>query len=152
MLNDICTYLEQKEVLSKKLGILKKIKDKLGKNKPAQYCEEKSGSDISVYNNFDGEIDYPTWQQVREYLDKMIEIEEEFIVLCRKKAANNVTFIQAATIPEGYTFQIGIEVEGKNEILEKTCEIDEIIQAFSCYYNDGIVEVDADFSPLEMMR
>lgn len=132
------------------MGFFKRIKDKLRKNKPAQNCKEESESDISVYNNFDGKIDYPTWQQVREYLDKMIEIEEEFIVLCRKKAANNVTFIQAATIPEGYTFQIGIEVEGKNEILEKTCEIDEIIQAFSCYYNDGIVEVDAGFSPLEM--
>lgn len=132
------------------MGFLKRIKDKLRKNKPAQNWKEESESDISVYNNFDDEIDCPTWQQVQKYLDKMIENEEEFIVLCRKKAANNVTFIQAATIPEGYTFQIGIEVEGKNEVLEKTCEIDEIIQAFSCYYNDGIVEVDADFSPLEM--
>lgn len=132
------------------MGFLKRLKERFSKNKPVPKCKEESESDISVYNNFDGEIDYPSWQQVREYLDKMIENEEEFVVLCRKKATNNVTFIQAATIPEGYTFQIGIEVEGKNEVLEKTCEIDEIIQAFSCYYNDGIVEVDADFSPLEM--
>ena len=51
------------------MGFFKRIKDKLRKNKPAQNCKEESESDISVYNNFDGKIDYPTWQQVQDYLD-----------------------------------------------------------------------------------
>ena len=115
------------------------------------YLKDVSESDISIENNFDEMIYSPSWQQVKNYIDKMAENTEEFIILNRKNAANNVKYVQAATIPGGYTFQVGTEKMGKYELVEKECSLDEIVQYFSDFYTNGVVEVNEDFTPVERM-
>ena len=44
----------------------------------------------TVENNFDGLIDNPTWEQVEEYISKIIINEEEFVTLTLSDATYGI--------------------------------------------------------------
>ena len=103
---------------------------------------------MKLENNFDGSIDSPTWQQVELYIDKMIQNNEEFITLTLSEAVYGVRYMQACSVPGGYSLQLGVETDAKTNLVERVCDKQELVEHFAQFYEYGFVHDIDRFQPV----
>ena len=58
-------------------------------------------------------------------------------------------YIQSASIPGGYTLQLGLEQGDQNRLVEKDVTPDEIREIFRKFYDLGIVEGIEKYKPVK---
>ena len=106
---------------------------------------------MKLENNFDGPIDSPTWQQVQLYINKMIQNNEEFIVLTLSEAVYGVRYMQACDVNGEYFLELGIETDDKTKLVEKVCDKKELVERFAQFYEYGIVHDIDQFKPVSFI-
>ena len=106
---------------------------------------------MKLENNFDGPIDSPTWQQVQLYIDKMIQNNEEFIVLTLSEAMYGVRYMQACDVNGEYFLELGLETDDKTKLVEKACDKKELVERFAQFYEYGIVHDIDQFEPVSFI-
>ena len=103
---------------------------------------------MELENNFDGHIDSPTWQQVQLYISKMIENDEEFIILTLSEAVYGVRYMQACSVKGEYSLQLGVETDDKTNLVEIVCDKKELVERFEQFYKYGFVHDIDRFKPV----
>lgn len=103
---------------------------------------------MQLENNFDGPIDTPTWQQVLLYIDKMIQNNEEFVTLTLSDAVYGVRYMQACSVKEEYSIQLGVESDDKTNLVERICDKNELLERFTQFYEYGYVHDVDQFKPV----
>ena len=106
---------------------------------------------MKLENNFDGPIDSPTWQQVQLYINKMIQNNEEFIVLTLSEAMYGVRYMQACDVNGEYSLELGIETDDKTKLVEKVCDKKELVERFAQFYKYGVVHDIDQFKPVSFI-
>ena len=106
---------------------------------------------MKLENNFDGPIDSPTWQQVQLYINKMIQNNEEFIVLTLSEAMYGVRYMQACDVNGEYSLELGIETDDKTKLVEKVCDKKELVERFEQFYEYGVVHDINQFKPVSFI-
>lgn len=106
---------------------------------------------MKLENNFDGPIDSPTWQQVQLYINKMIQNNEEFIVLTLSEAVYGVRYMQACNVNGEYSLELGIETDDKTKLVEKVCDKKELVERFEQFYEYGVVHDINQFKPVSFI-
>ena len=106
---------------------------------------------MKLENNFDGPIDSPTWQQVQLYINKMLQNNEEFIVLTLSEAMYGVRYMQACDVNGEYTLELGIETDDKTKLVEKVCDKKELVERFQQFYEYGVVHDIDQFKPVSFI-
>ena len=103
-------------------------------------------------NFFDDPIDNPAWDQIEMRIRKMMDMEEEHVLLSLQQAFKGISFIQAASDGDGYDLQLGIEEAGNTRLVSKICTEKEIYDAFRKFYDQAEVDGVEQFSPVEISR
>ena len=103
---------------------------------------------MTLENNFDGAKDSPTWQDIQLYINKMIQNSEEFITLTLSEAVYGVRYMQACSVKEGYSLQLGVETDDKTNLVEIICDKNEMAERFKKFYEYGFVEDLEKFKPV----
>lgn len=106
---------------------------------------------MKLENNFDGPIDSPTWQQVQLYINKMMQNNEEFIVLTLSEAMYGVRYMQACDVNGEYSLELGIETDDKTKLVEKVCDKKELVERFEQFYEYGVVYDIDQFKPVSFI-
>ena len=106
---------------------------------------------MKLENNFDGPIDSPTWQQVQLYINKMIQNNEEFIVLTLSEAMYGVRYMQACDVNGEYSLELGIETDDRTKLVEKVCDKKELVERFQQFYEYGVVHDIDQFKPVSFI-
>ena len=106
---------------------------------------------MKLENNFDGPIDSPTWQQVQLYINKMLQNNEEFIVLTLSEAVYGVRYMQACDVNGEYSLELGIETDDKTKLVEKVCDKKELVERFEQFYEYGVVHDINQFKPVSFI-
>lgn len=102
----------------------------------------------TVENNFDGLIDNPTWEQVEEYISKIIINEEEFVTLTLSDATYGIRYIQACKVKGKYSLQLGLEKDNSTNLVEAFFDQEELRRIFLEFYTYGVVANKEAYKPL----
>ena len=112
--------------------------------------EYMSGSRLE--NFYDSPIDNPAWEDVAARLRKMMDVNDEHVVLTLKQATYGVRFIQAAQTPGGYDLQVGIEEGDQSKLVEKIVDNKELFDRFQVFYRYGYVDNLGEFTPVNFFK
>ncbi|MCR5528730.1 MAG: hypothetical protein K6F49_05895 [Saccharofermentans sp.] len=102
---------------------------------------------MSIRNNFDGSISNPSWEQFQDYITKVEQNPQEYLVVELPTANNGIKFVQACSIAEDYPIQIGMEKDGEIALLEKVTDEIEFELIIKKFFTEGIVEGIEDYKP-----
>ena len=107
----------------------------------------------SVLENFyDAPIQNPSWGDVVTRIRKMIDVNDEHVLLTLKEATYGVRYIQAASAPGGYDLQVGMEEGNQTKLVDKIVSEKELFDRFEVFYNYGYVDNLGEFKPVEFFK
>ncbi|MBP1586339.1 MAG: hypothetical protein ILP17_11665 [Lachnospiraceae bacterium] len=95
---------------------------------------------MKLENFYDHPILNPTWDDVEFRIRKMLDTADEHVLLSLGTASYGVRYIQSASIPGGYTLQLGLEQGDQTRLVEKDVTPSEIREIFEKFYKFGIVD------------
>ncbi len=96
---------------------------------------KKTDCERSTVRNQCDEIYADSWETVLDFLNKMFDDPEEFVVLSLAEIKHNIRYVQSALVTNGLTVQLGIEEENGTRLVEKLCSEAECIEIFREFYN-----------------
>ncbi|MDE7229772.1 MAG: hypothetical protein K2N56_04760, partial [Oscillospiraceae bacterium] len=96
---------------------------------------EKTRTERSTVRNQCEEVSADSWETVLDFLNKMFDDPEEFVVLSLAEIKHNIGFVQSAQVEGGLTVQLGIEEENGTRLVEKYCSEEECVEIFREFYN-----------------
>lgn len=136
------------------MGVLKNLFQKIFGKKTTKDIDfelvEMDGI-VRLENNFDGVIKHPEWEDVEEYIDRMLANQEEFVTLTLDRSLYGIRYMQACQVPDGITVELGLEKDNVTKLVEKTCDKDETLKYFDFFYHYGTVKDVETFTPMEFM-
>ena len=103
---------------------------------------------MKLENFYDQPILNPTWDDVEFRIRKMLDTADEHVLLCLGTASYGVRYIQSASIPGGYTLQLGLEQGDQTRLVEKDVTPSEIREIFEKFYKFGIVDDIDKYKPV----
>ena len=107
----------------------------------------------SVLENFyDAPIQNPSWENVMVRIRKMIDVNDEHVLLTLKQATYGVRYMQAASAPGGYDLQVGMEEGNQTKLVDKIVGEKELFDRFEVLYNYGYVDNLGEFKPVEFFK
>lgn len=106
--------------------------------------------DGSVLENFyDEPIQNPTWDDVTARIRKMMDMNDEHVLLTLKQSVYGVRYMQAASAPGGYDLQVGLEEGNQTKLVDKIVGEQELFERFEVFYRYGYVDNLGEFKPVE---
>ena len=107
----------------------------------------------SVLENFyDAPIQNPSWEDVMVRIRKMIDVNDEHVLLTLKQATYGVRYMQAASTPGGYDLQVGMEEGDQTKLVDKIVAEQELFDRFETFYRYGYVDNLGEFKPVQFYR
>ncbi|MCR4655521.1 MAG: hypothetical protein K5770_04735 [Lachnospiraceae bacterium] len=107
----------------------------------------------SVLENFyDAPIQNPSWEDVMVRIRKMIDVNDEHVLLTLKQATYGVRYMQAASAPGGYDLQVGMEEGDQTRLVDKIVAEQELFDRFETFYRYGYVDNLGEFKPVQFYR
>lgn len=107
----------------------------------------------SVLENFyDAPIQNPSWDDVLVRIRKMIDVNDEHVLLTLKQATYGVRYMQAASAPGGYDLQVGMEEGDQTKLVDKIVSEQELLDRFETFYRYGYVDNLGEFKPVQFYR
>ncbi|MBO7356363.1 MAG: hypothetical protein J6U50_07000 [Lachnospiraceae bacterium] len=103
---------------------------------------------MKLENFYDQPILNPTWDDVEFRIRKMLDTADEHVLLSLGTASYGVRYIQSASIPGGYTLQLGLEQGDQTRLVEKDVTPSEIREIFEKFYKFGIVDDIDKYKPV----
>ena len=131
-------------------GVNRSRKPELTSDVTFERVEYMNGSKLE--NFYDAPIDNPSWDDVDARLHKMMDVNDEHVVLTLKQATYGVRFIQAAQTPGGYDLQVGIEEGDQSKLVEKIVDNKELFDRFQVFYRYGYVDNLGEFTPVNFFK
>lgn len=106
--------------------------------------------DGSLLENFyDEPIQNPTWDDVTAKIRKMMDMNDEHVLLTMKQAVYGVRYMQAASAPGGYDLQVGLEEGNQTKLVDKIVGEEELFERFEVFYRYAYVDNLGEFKPVE---
>ena len=107
----------------------------------------------SVLENFyDAPIQNPTWDDVTARIRKMMDMNDEHVLLTLKQSVYGVRYMQAASAPEGYDLQVGLEEGNQTKLVDKIVGDQELFERFEVFYRYAYVDNLGEFKPVQFYR
>ncbi len=100
-------------------------------------------------NFYDQPIDNPTWEDVTARIRKMMDVNDEHVLLTLKQSVYGVRYMQAASAPGGYDLQVGIEEGDQTKLVDKIVDSKELFDRFEIFYRYAYVDNLGEFKPVE---
>ena len=100
-------------------------------------------------NFYDQPIDNPTWEDVTARIRKMMDVNDEHVLLTLKQSVYGVRYIQAASAPGGYDLQVGMEEGNQTKLVNKIVDSKELFERFDTFYRYAYVDNLGEFKPVE---
>lgn len=106
--------------------------------------------DGSVLENYyDEPIQNPTWDDVTTRIRKMMDMNDEHVLLTLKQSVYGVRYMQAASAPGGYDLQVGLEEGNQTKLVDKIVGEQELFERFEVFYRYSYVDNLGEFKPVE---
>lgn len=86
-------------------------------------------------DNQDGPCRNVTEATIREYLQLLTEDPDQFVVLTAPAMQNNMRFIQACPVPDGFVLQIA--VGEPTRLYERICTFDQLYPDFLAFFHSS---------------
>ena len=125
-------------------------KPKLTSDVTFERVEYMDGSRLE--NFYDSPIDNPAWEDVDARLHKMMDVNDEHVVLTLKQATYGVRFMQAAQTAGGYDLQVGIEEGEQSKLVERIVDANELMERFQTFHRYGYVDDLGKFTPVNFFQ
>ena len=125
-------------------------KPKLTSDVTFERVEYMNGSKLE--NFYDSPIDDPSWDDVEARIRKMMDVNDEHVLLTLKQATYGVRFMQAAQTAGGYDLQVGIEEGDQSKLIEKIVDNKELFDRFQVFYRYGYVDDLGKFTPVNFFQ
>ena len=107
----------------------------------------------SVLENFyDAPIQNPTWDDVTARIRKMMDMNDEHVLLTLKQSVYGVRYMQAASAPGGYDLQVGLEEGNQTKLVNKIVGDQELFERFEVFYRYAYVDNLGEFKPVQFYR
>lgn len=103
-------------------------------------------------NFYDSPIDNPAWEDVDARLHKMMDVNDEHVLLTLKQATYGVRFMQAAQTAGGYDLQVGIEEGEQSKLVERIVDANELKERFQNFHRYGYVDDLGKFTPVNFFQ
>jgi hypothetical protein len=100
-------------------------------------------------NFYDQPIDNPTWEDVTARIRKMMDVNDEHVLLTLKQSVYGVRYMQAASAPGGYDLQVGMEEGDQTKLVDKIVDSKELFDRFEIFYRYAYVDNLGEFKPVE---
>lgn len=127
------------------MGLLNKL---FGKKEQTEF--KKVDGDVLTLENQNGSIENPTREDLKDYLNCLLDEDDQFITLTLAKAKDGVRFVQATFAGTKLIVQLGLEENNKTHLVEKVCDTGkECTDIFYQFYDFGIVDRVADYTPVQ---
>lgn len=123
-------------------------------NKIQNQTEEKAfeimreSKEFSLENQNE-KIENITEQDILEYLDIMLDDEDQHIILTAPKAIKKVRYIQARVLDDQIEVQAGVERNNACYLYYKMCSEQESTNIFLDFFNNGMIPDLVDFAPVQ---
>ena len=109
--------------------------------------------DGSVLENFyDQPIQNPTWDDITARIRKMMDMNDEHVLLTLKQAVYGVRYMQAASAPGGYDLQVGLEEGNQTKLVDKIVGEKELFDRFETFYRYAYVDNLGEFKPVQFFQ
>lgn len=112
---------------------------------------EKTKTERPTVRNQCEEGSADCWETVLDFLNKMFDDPEDFVVLSLAEIKYNVGFVQAAQVGGWLTVQLGIEDENGTRLVEKLCSEEECVKIFREFYNTTNVANIDEYSEVKFL-
>ena len=107
----------------------------------------------SVLENFyDAPIQNPTWDDVTARIRKMMDMNDEHVLLTLKQSVYGVRYMQATSAPGGYDLQVGLEEGNQTKLVNKIVGDQELFERFEVFYRYAYVDNLGEFKPVQFYR
>ena len=103
-------------------------------------------------NFYDAPVDNPSWDDVAARIRKMMDVNDEHVLLTLKQATYGVRFMQAAQTEGGYDLQVGLEEGNQSKLVEKIVDNKELFDRFQIFYRYGYVDNLGEFTPVNFFK
>ncbi len=103
-------------------------------------------------NFYDAPIQNPSWEDVMVRIRKMIDVNDEHVLLTLKQATYGVRYMQAASAPGGYDLQVGMEEGDQTKLVDKIVAEQELFDRFETFYRYGYVDNLGEFKPVQFYK
>ena len=103
-------------------------------------------------NFYDAPVDNPSWDDVAARIRKMMDVNDEHVLLTLNQATYGVRYMQAAQTEGGYDLQVGLEEGNQSKLVEKIVDNKELFDRFQIFYRYGYVDNLGEFSPVQFFR
>ena len=130
--------------------IVIKSNRKLTSDVAFQNVEYTGGSILE--NFYDAPIQNPTWDDVTARIRKMMDMNDEHVLLTLKQSVYGVRYMQAATAPGGYDLQVGLEEGNQTKLVDKIVGDQELFERFEVFYRYAYVDNLGEFKPVQFYR
>ena len=142
-------YEPEEEIAGTTLAIVRSQNKTQNSSKEVVFEKVKQSVPMKLENFYDQPILNPTWDDVDFRIRKMLDTADEHVLLCLGTASYGVRYIQSASIPGGYTLQLGLEQGDQTRLVEKDVTPEEIREIFRKFYDLGIVEGIEKYKPVK---
>lgn len=99
--------------------------------------------------NQDGKSKADSWMTVQDYIYKMFDDSDQFVILTLANSAYNIRYVQAVQVEGGINVQIGIEEGDNTKLVEKICSEEECIDIFQEFYESSYVCGIEQYTPVK---
>ena len=130
--------------------IVTKGNRKLTSDVAFQNVEYTGGSILE--NFYDAPIQNPTWDDVTARIRKMMDMNDEHVLLTLKQSVYGVRYMQAASAPGGYDLQVGLEEGNQTKLVDKIVGDQELFERFEFFYRYAYVDNLGEFKPVQFYR
>ena len=130
--------------------IVIKSNRKLTSDVAFQNVEYTGGSILE--NFYDAPIQNPTWDDVTARIRKMMDMNDEHVLLTLKQSVYGVRYMQAASAPGGYDLQVGLEEGNQTKLVDKIVGDQELFERFEVFYRYAYVDNLGEFKPVQFYR
>ena len=110
--------------------------------------ELKPEGTVFTLENQDGLLEDVTENDILEYIDILIDDEEQFVTLCAPKAIKSIRYVQAAVTDGKIEVQIGVERE-KCYLYYKECTESECKKLFTDFFHSEFNPNMDEYRPVE---
>ena len=101
---------------------------------------------FTLMNNFDNDIEAPSWEQIQLYIGKMAEDAQEFVTLSVDRPVGKVSFVQAALDNmHDFDLEVGLGDGVNNKVMQKRADIAEVTKTLLEFYNTGDISDTKSF-------
>ena len=125
-------------------------KNKLTSDVTFQRVEYMDGSVLE--NFYDQPVQNPSWDDVLLRIRKMMDVNDEHVLLTLKQSVYGVRYMQAASAPGGYDLQVGLEEGNQSKLVDKIVDGKELMERFEVFYRYAYVDNLGEFKPVEFFK